>query len=76
MAETCRFTAKPLAECKCAEGCLPKQMKGGEWAQPIRKGYTLQCCDCGLVHSMDFRVHKGKIQFRAYRVDEKGERIK
>lgn len=41
--------------------------KSGEWVQPIRKGYRMACCDCGLVHTMDFRVHGGAIQFRAYR---------
>jgi hypothetical protein len=48
--------------------------KNGEWVQPIRKGYRLMCCDCGLVHKMDFRiVHttRGKfIQFRAFRNDK------
>lgn len=41
--------------------------KAGEWVQPVRRGYRLACCDCGLVHTMDFRVVKGRIQFRAYR---------
>lgn len=41
--------------------------KEGEWVQPIRKGYKLACCDCGLVHTMDFRIHKGRAQFRAFR---------
>jgi hypothetical protein len=39
----------------------------GEWVQPIRKGYKMRCCDCGLVHKMDFRVKNGRIQFRAFR---------
>ena len=44
----------------------------GEWVQPIRKGYMMACCDCGLVHRMDFRIVKDKrgrsfIQFRAHR---------
>ena len=45
--------------------------KTGEWVAPIPKGYKFRCCDCGLVHQMDFRVveiGKGKqIQFRAER---------
>lgn len=41
--------------------------KHGEWIQPIRKGYRVKCCDCSLVHKIDFRVHNGKIQFRAVR---------
>ena len=27
-----------------------------EWVCPKPKGYLFQCCDCGLVHEMDFRV--------------------
>lgn len=44
-----------------------KQVGPGEWQQPILKGYRMACCDCGLVHTMDFRIVKGKIQFRAFR---------
>lgn len=39
----------------------------GEWVEPTRKGHKMACCDCGLVHTMDFRILNGKIQFRAYR---------
>jgi hypothetical protein len=28
------------------------------WEKPIMKGYKLACCDCGLVHIVDFRVVK------------------
>lgn len=52
-----------------------KQVKAGEWEQPIRKGYRMQCCDCGLIHDMDFRIHKGRIQFRTYRM-RRGKRVK
>jgi len=41
--------------------------KAGEWVQPVRTNYRLQCCDCGLVHRMDFRIVGGRVQFRAYR---------
>ena len=37
------------------------------WVQPIRAGYKMACCDCGLVHTMDFRVKDGRAQFRAQR---------
>jgi hypothetical protein len=43
------------------------QPEAGEWVQPIRKGYKMACCDCGLVHSLDFRVRRGRAQFRAFR---------
>jgi hypothetical protein len=39
----------------------------GEWVQPVKCGYKMACCDCGLVHSMDFRVYKGRVQFKAAR---------
>lgn len=26
------------------------------WVQPKRKSYKLACCDCGLVHDMEFRL--------------------
>lgn len=38
-----------------------------DWQQPRRRGYRLRCCDCQLVHAMDFRVYKGRVQFRASR---------
>lgn len=41
--------------------------KAGEWIQPIKRGYKQQCCDCGLVHSFDFRIYKGHVQYRVYR---------
>ena len=39
----------------------------GEWVTPVRNGYRMMCCDCGLVHEMDFRVKGGRIQFRVRR---------
>lgn len=54
----------------------PKSM---EWVQPKARGFKMQCCDCGLVHVMDFRhvvqvtkdyvlpTRGGKVQFRAAR---------
>jgi hypothetical protein len=27
----------------------------------------MECCDCGLVHVLDFRVVKGRIQMRGVR---------
>lgn len=37
------------------------------WVQPVRRGYVLVCCDCGLAHKMDFRVAEGRVQFKAKR---------
>lgn len=47
-----------------------KKQKSGEWVQPVMRGYLMGCCDCGLVHRLDFRIvgsRKLKVQFRAYR---------
>lgn len=45
----------------------------GEWVQPVKKGYKLACCDCGLVHAVNFRIIKyaggkrAKVQLQAFR---------
>jgi hypothetical protein len=41
--------------------------KEGEWVFPRRKGYKFRCCDCGLVHRIDFRIKNKHIEFRAFR---------
>ena len=41
----------------------------GEWVQPIRKNYKMACCDCHLVHKINFRIKNGKIQLQAFRDD-------
>ena len=57
--------------------------KPGEWVQPVQNGYLMKCCDCGLVHRVDFRVVKNnkngksatiqnaryRPQWRMYRAD-------
>lgn len=37
------------------------------WIQPVIRGYKMACCDCGLVHSLNFRVSGGRVQFQASR---------
>lgn len=37
------------------------------WISPKRKGYKMCCCDCGLVHNMDFKIVGKEIFFRAQR---------
>jgi len=44
-----------------------KDVGENEWQQPIKKGYRMACCDCGLVHDVDFRIVNGKIQLRMRR---------
>ena len=45
--------------------------KEGEWVHPKKKGYKMMCCDCGLVHKMEFEhfpYGNGRaIQFRVWR---------
>ena len=42
-------------------------VRNGQWVRPIRRGYKSACCDCELVHRMDFRLNHGHIEFRLYR---------
>ena len=31
-----------------------------DWVTPIMQGYKMACCDCGLVHNVEFRVVRVK----------------
>lgn len=31
-----------------------EEPKAGEWVRPVKRGYLMQCCDCALVHTIDF----------------------
>ncbi len=42
-------------------------VQDGEWFEPAQKNHIMGCCDCGLVHKVDFRIYKGKVQMRAFR---------
>lgn len=42
------------------------------WVQPNMLKYLMACCDCNLVHEMQFRVvgeRKMRVQFRARRAE-------
>jgi Zn-finger protein len=43
-----------------------KTVYDGEWIQP-KKGWSMRCCDCGLVHQVEFRIVNGKVQLAATR---------
>jgi len=43
------------------------EVQSGQWVQPVRKGYKMACCDCGLVHRVNFRLKGGRIQLQAFR---------
>ncbi len=42
------------------------RQQAGEWVIP-EEGYRVACCDCGLVHKIDFAIEEGQIKFRAFR---------
>ncbi len=44
-----------------------KREKEGGWIQPKSRIHKIMCCDCGLVHKFEFRLHRNKIQFRVFR---------
>ena len=44
-----------------------EEPKENEWIMPITKNYKMCCCDCGLVHELDFKVEKGRSFFRVRR---------
>ena len=52
------------------------------WVQPVMKNYYMACCDCNLVHRMDFRVvtnkktGQQKVQFRASRAPKYTSRLR
>jgi hypothetical protein len=44
------------------------QVYDGDWIEPKpQRGHKMRCCDCSLIHKMDFRVKNGKVQFRPRR---------
>lgn len=53
-----------------------EKIKPGEWLRPKVKGYRMACCDCGLVHRLDFRVHTGRAELRAYRDNRATKRLR
>lgn len=46
-------------------------VKPGQWVEPRPRNYKFRCCDCGLVHRMNFRMMQSTrgrfIQFNVYR---------
>lgn len=44
------------------------QVTDGEWIEVPMRGYKEQCCDCALIHRMNFRVNaKGRIEIQTFR---------
>ena len=48
-----------------------KKESSGVWIRPFKRGYRIRCCDCGLVHRIDFdHIPWGrgrKVIFRVWR---------
>lgn len=45
-----------------------EQVFDGEWVPTKRRGNYEQCCDCGLVHVVDYRINKyNQIEYRVRR---------
>lgn len=42
-----------------------------EWVTISWNGQHEECCSCGIQHRVDFRVVKGKLQFRAVNIGRK-----
>jgi hypothetical protein len=38
-----------------------------KWLTPREEGFKLACCDCGLVHDVNFRVKDGRAQINFIR---------
>jgi hypothetical protein len=48
------------------------QWYDGEWVRVPMRGFREQCCDCGLVHVINYRIKKdkrgrNKIEVQAFR---------
>jgi hypothetical protein len=41
------------------------QVVDGGWIRPKKRKFREMCCDCCLVHGLDFGVVDGEIEFRA-----------
>lgn len=50
----------PLLEETEAGGWTP-------WERPLKNRYRECCCDCGLVHDLQFRTADNQIEFRVKR---------
>jgi hypothetical protein len=52
------------------EGAVSKgyyHVSDGEWIAVPKRGFKEQCCSCGLVHRLNFRVIDGRIHIQVFR---------
>lgn len=43
------------------------QVTDGEWIKLPMRNYREQCCDCGLVHRINYRIKDGVIEAQTFR---------
>jgi len=44
-----------------------RQIYDGDWFQPTMKKHMMACCDCGLVHRLNFRIVEDAVQIQSTR---------
>jgi hypothetical protein len=45
----------------------PSRRGWTDWIRPKRRGYRMACCDCGLVHEVNFRLDGRHVEYQARR---------
>ena len=46
-------------------------VEAGEWVRPPEdEMFKMQCCDCGLIHDLEFAIQDDRVIFRAFRDGE------
>ena len=53
-----------------------KIARAGVWQKVKLKGYRMQCCDCGLVHVLEFQVVDGQVEMRGWRDNRATEGVR
>lgn len=44
------------------------KVKDGEWVESVvEEGYKMACCDCGLVHKVDFKIEDNRVWIKMNR---------
>ena len=38
-----------------------------DWLKPQMKGYRMACCDCGLIHELEFQIIRQKKLIKEYK---------
>lgn len=54
----------------------PNEDGWSDWVHPLNN-YMMACCDCGLVHDLEFRIDRdNKLNFRARRNIKQTKRLR